>query len=131
MLRKALFTLCLAVPLAGCEAIMFGKGVMSCAIRSEPILLPDSLPIATIGQPYNAPLEVINTASPVHGIYVSDQSPLPEGLRVEHQNRDAHGSITGTPVKAGVYEVQISAGTYGTQCVGMRATRVYRLEVAE
>lgn len=131
MLRKAFFTLCLTVPLAGCEAIMFGNVVMNCAIRSEPILLPDSLPAATVGMPYNVPIEVIKTTSPVHGIYVSDKSPLPEGLRVEHQNRDSHGLITGTPVKAGVYEVHMSAGTYGTQCVGLRASRIYTLEVAE
>lgn len=131
MLRKAFFTLCLTVPLAGCEAIMFGNVVVNCAVRSEPILLPDSLPVAIVGKPYSVPLEVLKTTSPVHGIYVSDNSPLPEGLRVEHQNRDSHGLITGTPVKSGVYEVQISAGTYGTQCVGLGASRVYRLEVTE
>ena len=131
MLRKAFLALCLTVPLAGCEAIMFGNVVMSCAIRSEPILLPDSLPAATVGMQYNVPIEVIKTTSPVHGIYVSDKSPLPGGLQVEHQNRDSHGLITGTPVKAGVYEVQMSAGTYGTQCAGRRPSRVYRLEVME
>ncbi|HLD67114.1 MAG TPA: putative Ig domain-containing protein [Pseudomonas sp.] len=131
MLRKAFFTLCLTVPIAGCEAIMFGNVVMNCAIRSEPILLPDSLPAATVGVPYNVPLEVIYTSSPVHGIYVSDTYALPEGLWIEHQDRDAHGLITGTPLKVGTYEVHLSAGTYGSQCTGLRASRAYRLVVTE
>ena len=76
-------------------------------------------------------LEVINTSAPVHGIYVNDAYALPEGLEVEHQDRDSHGLITGTPLKSGTYEVLISAGTYGTQCAGRRASRAYRLEVTE
>ena len=110
---------------------MFGNVVVSCAIQLEPILLPESLPAATVGMPYNVPLEVIKTSSQVHSIYVSDRSPLPEGLWVEHQDRDSHGLITGTPLKAGTYEVQMSAGTYGTQCTGRRASRVYNLVVTE
>lgn len=110
---------------------MFGNVVVSCAIQPESILLPDSLPAATVGMPYSAPLEVIKTTSPVHGIYVSDSSPLPEGLWVEHQDRNSQGLITGTPLKAGAYEVHMSAGTYGTQCTGRRASRVYRLVVTE
>lgn len=131
MLRKALFTLFLIVPLSGCEAIMLGNIMVSCATRPDPVMLPESLPVAKVGQPYNAPLEVVDTSTPVHGIYVSDKHPLPEGLRVEHENRSPHGLITGTPIKAGSYEVHMSAGTYGTQCAGLRARRVYTLEVTE
>lgn len=110
---------------------MFGNVAVSCAIQPEPILLPDSLPAATVGMPYSVPLEVINTSTPVHGIYVNDAYALPEGLWVEHQDRDAYGLITGTPLKAGAYEVHMAAGTYGTQCAGRRAGRVYKLEVTE
>ncbi|MDX1725645.1 MAG: putative Ig domain-containing protein [Pseudomonas sp.] len=131
MLRKILFALCLALPLAGCEAGIFANTLTSCAMQPEPELLPESLPVAVAGEPYSVQLEVINTSAPVHGIYVSDTNALPEGLWVEHQDRDSHGLITGTPVKAGTYEVHVSAGTYGTQCAGLRASRVYRLEVME
>ncbi|MGK8440264.1 putative Ig domain-containing protein [Ectopseudomonas hydrolytica] len=131
MLRKALLALCLATPLAGCEALMFGNIVASCAARPNPVMLPESLPIAKVGQPYNVPLEVIDISTPVYGIYVSKKFHLPDGLRVEHVDRDSHGLITGTPVKAGTYEVHLSAGTYGTQCAGQTASRVYHLEVAE
>lgn len=131
MLRNALFALCLALPLAGCEALMFGSVAASCSTQATPELLPESLPIAKVGVPYNVPLEVIKTSSPVHGIYASDKLPLPQGLRIEHQDRDSHGLITGTPAKAGSYQVQMSAGTYGTQCTGLRASRVYTLEVTE
>lgn len=110
---------------------MFGNLIVSCAIRPEPVLLPDNLPAATVGVPYNVRLEVINTSTPVRGIYVSDTYALPEGLWVEQQDHDVQGRITGTPLKAGTYEVRVSAGTYGTQCAGLRASRVYRLKVTE
>lgn len=131
MLRKALFTIGLTLQLAGCEAVMSGGVIGSCAMRPEPTLLPETLPAAKVGDPYSAQLSVTNTSSPVHGIYVSDTHPLPDGLRIEHQDREPSGLINGTPIKAGTYEVHISAGTYGTQCAGLRARRVYTLEVAE
>ncbi|VXB84922.1 conserved exported hypothetical protein [Pseudomonas sp. 8BK] len=131
MLRKLFFALCLTLPLAGCEAGIFANTLAGCAMQPEPTLLPEGLPIAIAGRPYSVRLEVINTSTPVHGIYVSDAHALPEGLWVEHQDRDSHGLITGTPLKAGTYEVHMSAGTYGTQCTGRRASRVYNLVVTE
>lgn len=131
MLRKLLFVLCLALPLAGCEAGIFTNTLASCSTQPEPELLPERLPVAVVGEPYSVQLEVINTSTPVHGIYVSDTKALPEGLWIEHQDRDSRGLITGTPIKAGTYEVHVSAGTYGTQCAGHRASRVYMLEVTE
>nr|WP_298144482.1 putative Ig domain-containing protein [uncultured Pseudomonas sp.] len=131
MRRKLLFALCLMLPLAGCEAGIFGNTLASCAMQPEPELLPESLPVAIAGKPYSVQLEVINTSTPAHGIYVSEAYALPEGLWVEHQDRDSHGHITGTPLKAGIYEVHMSAGIYGTQCAGHRASRVYKLKVTE
>lgn len=131
MLRRLIFALCLTLPLAGCEAGIVGNTLAGCAMQPEPTLLPESLPVAEMGKPYSVQLEVINTSTPVHGIYVNDAYALPEGLWVEHQDRDSHGLITGTPLKAGTYEVQMSAGTYGTQCTGRRASRVYNLVVTE
>lgn len=131
MLRKLFFTLCLSLTLIGCEAGVIGNTLTSCAEQPKPTLLPETLPVAAVGSPYTAQLEVLNTASPVHGIYVSDTHPLPEGLWVEHQDRDSHGTITGTPLKAGTYKVHLSAGTYGTQCTGLRASRTYSLVVTE
>lgn len=110
---------------------MLGNLVISCTMRPEPTLLPEYLPAAKVGVPYSVPLEVIKTSSPVHGIYVSDKHPHPEGLRIEHHDRDSHGLIAVTPAKAGSYHVQISAGTYGTQCTGLEASRIYMLEVSE
>jgi hypothetical protein len=131
MLRKALFAIGLTLQLAGCEAVISGGVLGSCAMRPEPTLLPEALPAAKVGVPYSLQLSVINTSSPVHGIYVSDAHPLPDGLKIDHQDRESNGLISGTPVKAGAYEVHISAGTYGTQCTGLRARRVYTLEVEE
>lgn len=131
MLRKALFAIGLALQLAGCEAVMSGGVIGNCAMRPEPTLLPEALPAAKVGVPYSVQLSVTNSSSPVHGIYASDVHPLPDGLRIDHQDREPSGFISGTPVKAGAYEVHISAGTYGTQCAGLRARRVYTLEVLE
>ena len=131
MLRNLFFALCLTLPLAGCEAGIVGNTLAGCTMQPEPTLLPESLPVAVAGKPYSVQLEVINTSTPVHGIYVNDAYALPEGLWVEHQDRDSHGLITGTPLKAGTYEVHMSAGTYGTQCNRRRASRVYNLVVTE
>ncbi|MCG6539538.1 Ig domain-containing protein [Pseudomonas sp. KSR10] len=131
MLRKALCVIGLMLQLAGCETVVSGGVVGSCAMRPEPTLLPEALPTAKVGVPYSVQLSVTNTSSPVHGIYVSDAHPLPDGLSIHHQNREPTGHINGTPIKAGAYEVHISAGTYGTQCASLRARRVYTLEVAE
>lgn len=131
MLRKALCIIGFTLQLAGCEAVMSGGLISSCAMRPEPTLLPEALPAAKVGVPYSVQLSVINTSSPVHGIYASDAYPLPGGLRIDHQDRGPSGFISGTPIKTGAYEVHISAGTYGTQCAGLRARRVYTLEVAE
>lgn len=72
MLRKILFTFYLMLQLSGCEAVMFVSVVASCAIRTEPTLLPEALPAAKVGEPYNVLLEAINISSPVRGIYVSE-----------------------------------------------------------
>lgn len=110
---------------------MFVNVVASYAMRPELTLLPEALPATKIGVPHNVLLEVINTSSPVRGIYVREVQNPPKGLKTERQERDSRGLITGTPVKTGTYEVHISAGTYGAQCTGINASRIYTLEVAE
>ncbi len=131
MLRRSLLAAFLTLSLAGCETTMLGSVAASCALRTEPTLLPETLPTAQVGKQYRVALEVTDAPAPVHGIYASDTQPLPEGLRIEHQNRDSYGFIVGTPTRAGFYEVQLSAGTYGTQCAGLRARRIYTLHIIE
>ncbi len=131
MLRRSLLVAFLTLSLAGCETAILGSVAASCALRTEPTLLPETLPAGQVGELYHVALEVIDTPAPVHGIYVSDAQPLPEGLRIEHQDRDNHGFIVGTPIRAGTYEVHLSAGTYGTQCTGLRARRIYTLYITE
>lgn len=131
MLRRSLLIAFLTLSLTGCETAMLGSVAANCALRTAPTLLPETLPTGQVGKPYRVALEVIDAPAPVHGIYVSDAQPLPEGLRIEHQDRDNHGLIVGTPTRVGVYEVHLSAGTYGTQCAGLRARRIYTLHVIE
>lgn len=129
MRLRALTIIGLSMLLAGCEAVMFGNVLVGCSMRPEPELLPKNLPAARVGAPYNVRIDVINASTPVGKLLVSPTEPLPKGLELTHIEREKHGVIQGTPEKAGVYEVLVYGSTYGTQCAGQYAERVYRLEV--
>lgn len=117
--------------LAGCETSLLGSTLVGCAARVEPLLLPEHLPDGKVGAPYTQSIEVTNASTPVHGFYVSDKTPLPKGLRIDHQDREAKALILGTPTQAGSHEIRISVGTYGTQCAGLQAERTYNLRIVE
>ncbi|MWV12648.1 hypothetical protein F3I62_11145 [Pseudomonas sp. R-28-1W-6] len=115
--------------LAGCEVLFVANTLVGCAMRPEMDILPRELPAARAGEPYWVRIEVVDTSSPLTGIHVSPRQPLPAGLTLEHAERAAHGVIAGTPLTPGVYPLRVYAGSYGTQCVGKKAERSYRLEV--
>jgi hypothetical protein len=129
MLRKIWLAAPMVALLTGCEASLLGSTAVGCAARPEPILLPEQLPDAKVGAPYRQSITIANASTPVHGFYVSDKTPLPDGLHLEHLDREAQALIEGIPTRAGIHEVHISAGTYGTQCVGQRAERTYELRI--
>lgn len=131
MLRRPLLIALLSLPLSGCETLMFANILVSCGLRAEPELLPESLPPGKVGEPYRVELFVIKTSTPVSRLTDSDKQPLPDGLRIEHEQRDSQGLIVGTPTRAGEYQVLLSAGTYGTQCAGLTATRSYTLRITD
>ena len=131
MLRKLLLALPLFTLLTGCEALLAGNMITSCLLRSEPELLPESLPDGRVGVAYAQSIRIINADTPAHGFYVSDATPLPEGLRMQHQDREAQGLIVGVPTQAGTYSIRITARTYGTQCTGQHAERRYSLHITE
>lgn len=119
----------LVLGLSGCgEVLLVGNTLVSCGARGALDLQPDTLPPGQVGQPYHADLSVGAPAS-VHGFYVADAHPLPPGLRIEHLHGERVAALVGTPTRAGLYEVHLSVGTHGTQCVGRRAERRYLFEI--
>ena len=119
----------LVLMLSGCEAVMLGNVVVGCATRPEPELMPKELPIARVGAPYSARVDVVDASTPVSKLLVAPAHPLPEGLALGHETREKHGVIQGTPTKAGTYDVLIYGNTFGTQCTGQDVERLYQLEV--
>lgn len=131
MLRKTLLTLCMAIPLTGCEVLILGNVVVGCAIRPAPELLPNELPAAVAGVPYRIRIDVINASTPMSQLLVAPGKPLPNGLELAHTERDKHGEIRGTPTEAGRYNVLVYGSTYGTQCAGQDVEKLYTLQVTE
>lgn len=121
----------LVMMLSGCEALMFANALVGCAARPEPALMPLELPIAKVGAPYSVRVDVIDTSTPVSQLLVAPAHPLPEGLAFNHEARDKHGVIQGTPTKAGTYDVQVYGSTFGTQCTGQNVERLYKVEVKQ
>jgi hypothetical protein len=57
MLRKTLPSLCIAIPLKGCEDLMLGNVVVGCATKPGPLLLPNERLVAAVGVPYRIRIE--------------------------------------------------------------------------
>ena len=131
MLQRMLLIAPLIALLAGCETTLLGSTAAGCATRADPMLMPEHLPDGQVGVSYRQSIEITNASTPTHGFYVSDKTPLPAGLRIEHQDREAQALIKGIPTQAGHHKVHISVGTYGTQCVGLNAERTYNLRIVE
>lgn len=128
---KPLAALSLAALLSGCEQLMVGNVLVGCALRPEPHLQPESLPVARVGETYEVIVQVQDSSSAVHHISVAPQHPLPAGLQLHHEPRSSQAVLRGIPRQAGDHQVLIYSGSYGTQCVGLGAERLYRLEVSE
>ncbi|KDO02020.2 hypothetical protein [Pseudomonas donghuensis] len=116
----------LLLPLSGCQIALYPITLVSCALRAQPTLSPEALPLARVGQPYQAQITLIASSSPVSGFYAE---PLPPGLTLQHQGRRPDATLVGTPQREGVYHFVVSVGAFGTQCAGLSADREYRLEV--
>lgn len=119
----------LVAVLSGCDAVTLGSVVTGCAMRPTPVLMPEELPAARVGKPYEVRLDVINASTPVSKLLVAPSQPLPDGLELLHVRPENHGIIRGVPVRAGSYEVRVYGNTFGTQCTGQDVERFYRLEV--
>lgn len=119
----------LVAVLSGCNAVMLSNVVTGCAMRPEPVLMPEELPVARAGEPYEVRLDVINSSTPISKLLVAPSQPLPDGLVLLHVRPETHGVIRGVPTRPGRYEVRVFGNTFGTQCTGQDLERLYRLEV--
>lgn len=128
---KAFLSAGLALQLTGCEVLMFGNVIVGCAMRPDPQILPETLPAATVGVPYSIRIDVINASTPLSRLLVAPDKPLPDGLELAHTERAKQGVIQGVPTAAGSYDVLVYGSTYGTQCAGQSAERLYRLDVQD
>ncbi|WP_439878828.1 putative Ig domain-containing protein [Pseudomonas prosekii] len=126
-MKCAIFSsIALSLLLSGCEL----GTLASCAGRAPLTIQPDSLASATTGKPYRASVEVQRPNVAIAGFYVDPAQPLPDGLKLVHEQGQDHADIVGTPTRPGHYEVSIYLNTYGTQCTGQAAQRTYTLNVA-
>lgn len=124
--KRLIALLAITALLGGCQAIAAVSTLTGCAFRSAPEIQPGSLPDAHVGTPYTATINVTQHNAPVAGIGATG---LPEGMELNHENRESHAELIGTPVRAGDYKIQVSAGTYGTMCAGQQAEREISLKV--
>lgn len=76
--------------------------------ETAPHLVTNELPNAAIGELYNASLEVSGAPKPTVTV-----AGLPDGLQYDAKSR----AITGTPVREGTYQVQVSATNQEGTCI--------------
>jgi hypothetical protein len=118
---KAMRSLLVVVLLAGLGA--------ACGSRPALSFGPDSLPNATIDQPYSVVISVSGNETPVGDIYASGQ--LPPGLTLEY-DQSARGSaaeLRGTPTVSATYQFTVSAWCLGTNVSGQTGSRQFTLTV--
>lgn len=88
---------------------------------------PDTLPEATVSQPYHATIQVSGGETPVGGI---SAAPLPPGLALAYdRSHNGVASIDGTPTTAGRVAVTVNAWCFGTNQSGQTGRRTYELVV--
>jgi hypothetical protein len=91
---------------------------------------PDRLPNASVGQPFQAIIQVTNNDTPVGDMYVSSGT-LPPGMTLNFERNSASaGSLAGTPTTAGTYVLTVSAWCLGTNVSGQSGQQSYSLVVS-
>jgi hypothetical protein len=89
------------------------------SIAPEAPQLVDSLPAATVGQPYD--VDLVGGGRPRPSVYVLDGAALPPGLWLDHR-----GHLIGTPLQGGGFELPVICAANG---IGDPACRSLRLDI--
>jgi hypothetical protein len=103
-----------------------------CILTPRPALefLPDKLPAAQVGQPYQVDILVSRNVTPVGNYSISDGA-LPPGLQLVMDRTLRIGRIKGTPTQAGTYKITVSVWCLGTNVNGQTGEKQYTLVVGE
>jgi hypothetical protein len=110
-------------------AAVLATSSAACDTRPALTFAPESLPDATVGQPYSATITVSGNQTPVGNIYA--EADLPPGLTLVY-DQNARGStaeLSGTPTVSAIYQFTVSAWCLGTNTSGQTGSRQYTLAV--
>jgi len=89
---------------------------------------PDHLPEAQVGVPYEVNVTIIQNATPVGQISISEGA-LPKGLTLEKVQNDDTARISGIPEEAGTFTFNIFVWCYGTNVSGQTGMMSYTIIV--
>ncbi|MGD0752412.1 MAG: Ig domain-containing protein [Anaerolineales bacterium] len=103
-----------------------------CILTPRPALefLPDQMPAAKVGQPYQVDIQIARNVTPA-GIYSITDGKLPPGLKLVSDRDLQIGRISGTPSQAGTYKFTVSVWCLGTNTGGQTGEKQYTLVVGE
>ena len=103
-----------------------------CNLTPRPALqfLPDQMPEARTGFPYEVEILISGNATPV-GNYSISSGALPPGLELIMDEQLHIARISGTPTQTGSYKFTVSVWCYGTNVSGQTGDKQYTLVVGE
>ena len=103
-----------------------------CIMTPRPALefMPDKLPAAQVGKPYQEDILISRNVTPV-GDYSLSEGTLPPGLDLVMEKNLRIGRISGTPTQAGTYKFTVSVWCLGTNVNGQTGDKQYTLVVGQ
>jgi len=100
--------------------------------RPRPALVfsPETLPAASVGEPYEVTISVSENVTPTGDFYLADGEVLPPGLSLGEVNQqESSVTISGTPTEAGTYTFTVNVWCYGTSVSGQMGSMEYTITV--
>ena len=103
-----------------------------CILTPRPGLdfMPDKMPAARVGQPYQVDILIARNVTPVGNYSISDGA-LPPGLQLVMDRELRIGRISGTPTQTGTYKFTVSVWCLGTNVNGQSGEKQYNLVVGQ
>jgi hypothetical protein len=116
--------------------LLFTAPALACKLVTNEIVsdeltfMPEMLPEAQVGQPYNAVIQLSDQHTPAFSMGAPAES-LPPGLIGTFDEGKQTYTLSGTPTVAGTYPLIVSAICYGTNVSGQTGEKQYTLVVNE
>jgi hypothetical protein len=108
--------------------LMAPAALLLVACSSELEVSPSELPDGTVGQQFEALIEVSNNETPLGGANIVSGA-IPPGLGLDEVENDNTLPIRGVPEQAGTFRFEIELWCYGTNFSGQSARRSYDIAV--